>query len=379
MSSMTMLNSFDIGGKIASGPPSVVSTSSQRAPEYSAEEWEEQRERFTTLYQTPGLRLAQIQGIMKEKYRFHATLRQWKRKIKLWSLERNIKAAEGQFMVSLEAKRKHEEGKNTKFVVNGREVSEAKFSRIRRKLFKSILFGASIRTPANISYYTPRGDPSDHVPPQRRLSQQSSRHSHHIECFLCQKNIYGSEHNILQIFQVHVRSEHPGKDVLRCLEGFDVGTQVPGTVRTTRQLPSNHCGYVHGVETQRDGEEDVLVPIRLGRLSHVEDEVGNTRPYLSLTHAASCLTLRTEPRTDAHSEAMNQFLPQDMPFSTIDEQGDFEISGFAWTDFVEEPDAYFNQLHIPTADGTTFFEDWTWDDDWKSHWKADDGLTTVAF
>ena len=374
MLSGAMLNSFDIGNTIASGPPSVVSANSQRAREYSSEEWEEQRERFTALYQTPGLRLVEVQKIMKEKYLFEATLRQWKRKIKLWNLERNIKTAEGQFMVSIEAKRKHEEGKRTKFRVNGREVSEAKFARIRRKLFKTVLFNAaSTRTPANINYYTPRVDPSEHAPSQRQLSQQSSRHSHVVECFLCHRITTGSEHNILQVFQTHIRSEHPGKDVLRCLDGFDVATQVPGAVRTTRQLPSNHCGYVHGVETQRDGEEDILVPVRLGRLSHVEDEGGSTRPYLSLTHATSCLTLRAEPGTDTASEAINpsmQLLTQDMPFSKIDEQGDFE---FAFADFVEEPDAYFNQLHYPAADMNTFFEDWTWGDaEWKNPWKADD-------
>ena len=316
------------------------------------------------------------------------SLRQYKRKVKLWSLERNIKLDDSKFMVHKYTERKHE-GKPTTFTVNGREVTQAKFARIRRKLFRAFSpANPYIYTPNNIRYYTPRDapapNPSAHSPNQRRPSQSqptvfSLQNTHLIECFLCQVITYGLEIDIMQAFQSHILLCHPGYDVLRCLNGHDA-SNVPNAIRTTQQLPSNQVGYVHGVRT------DPFDTVRLGRLCHVGDEGGassaNTkRPYLTLTHASSCLTLRGEPRPDI------QLGSAPTPLSPFAMTASMEF-GHTQTDrtslapiptasqddeFQDEFDRYFDQVGFPQdeyAISVANFDEWEFEDDQKDYWRA---------
>jgi hypothetical protein len=60
--------------------------------------------------------------------------RQYKRKIKLWHLEKNVKDAEIQFIVYKQKKRKIFQDKDTVFHVRGRAVEPEKIARtVKRK------------------------------------------------------------------------------------------------------------------------------------------------------------------------------------------------------------------------------------------------------
>lgn len=81
-----------------------------RASEHPKHVWDARRERFTQLYRDEGKKLAEVQQILEHELGFFATYgsrsialtfadivrsqRQYKRKIKLWGLEKNIKAEE---------------------------------------------------------------------------------------------------------------------------------------------------------------------------------------------------------------------------------------------------------------------------------------------
>lgn len=293
-------------------------------------------------------------------------------------------------MVQKDAQRKHE-GKRTTFTVNGREVTQAKFARIRRKLFRTFSpANPYVYTPTNIRYYTPRDPPvsnpnypSSLSPTLRRSSQShptvfSLENTHLIECFLCQIVTHGLEINIMQSFQSHILSCHPGYDVLRCLNGYDAAS-VPNAIRTTQQLPSNQVGYVHGVRT------DPFDTVRLGRLCHVDDNGGASssstrRPYLTLTHATSCLTLRGEPRSDTPFDSAPSPLS---PFAMTSSM-EFGHAQAGWTSLASMPlgsledgsqdqfDTYFNQIDFPQdeyATSVTGFDGWEFEDDQKDYWR----------
>jgi hypothetical protein len=60
--------------------------------------------------------------------------RQYKRKIATWKLDKNIKDADMKVMLRKQRKRKLEEGKESKFEVNGRPVPPQKINRfVQRK------------------------------------------------------------------------------------------------------------------------------------------------------------------------------------------------------------------------------------------------------
>ncbi|OAL43115.1 hypothetical protein IQ07DRAFT_637274 [Pyrenochaeta sp. DS3sAY3a] len=67
-----------------------------RAPEHPEHVWEAHRHLFTKLYKVEKRKLAEVKRIMQDEHGFHATERQYKRKIKKWDLEKNSKATEKQ-------------------------------------------------------------------------------------------------------------------------------------------------------------------------------------------------------------------------------------------------------------------------------------------
>lgn len=303
---------------------------------------------------------------------------------------------DSKFMVQKDIQRKHE-GKRTTFTINGREVTQAKFARIRRKLFRTFSPARpSMFTPNNIRYYTPRDPPASnqthpvtHSPTQYRSSQShqsrpavfSLDNTHLIECFLCNVITYGLEIDIVQSFQSHILSSHPGYDVLRCLNGQDASS-VPNAIRTTQQLPSNQVGYVHGVRT------DPFDTVELGRLCHVDNDgeaITNTtkRPYLTLTHATSCLTLRGEPRPDIQFDSAPTTLSPFAMASSI-EAGHVQ-AGWDWNNlgsipsaplddgFQDEFDRYFDQIGLTQdeyAISVGNFDEWDYEDDEKDYWRV---------
>ncbi|KAK9774323.1 putative Clr5 domain-containing protein [Seiridium cardinale] len=130
----------------------------KRAREHSAEAWEAQREKFAELYSAKRLKLSSVMDIMLREEGFEATERQFKRKIELWGLEKNVKAKEKDVMLRKRALRKAAEGKETRFMLNGKEVGDHKLERYNKR--KGLLgdethMPPSPSTPTNLACYTP--------------------------------------------------------------------------------------------------------------------------------------------------------------------------------------------------------------------------------
>ena len=79
--------------------------------------------------------------------------RQYKRKIELWHLDKNVKDAEMQFIVYKHKKRKILEDKDTAFRVRGRPVEPGKIARTvkRKKISEDALLSAP--SPGAGEYY----------------------------------------------------------------------------------------------------------------------------------------------------------------------------------------------------------------------------------
>ncbi|KAK6073662.1 hypothetical protein SCUP515_08573 [Seiridium cupressi] len=136
----------------------ISNNTRKRAREHSAEAWEAQREEFTELYSAKRLKLSSVMDIMLREGGFEATERQFKRKIELWGLEKNVKAKEKDTMLRKRALRKAAEGKETRFMLNGKEVGDHKLERYSKS--KGLLgdethMPRSPSTPTNLTCYTP--------------------------------------------------------------------------------------------------------------------------------------------------------------------------------------------------------------------------------
>ncbi|KAM0820851.1 putative Clr5 domain-containing protein [Seiridium cardinale] len=132
----------------------------KRAREYSAEAWKAQREKFTELYSAKRLKLhvSSVMDFMLRERGSEATERQFKRKFELWGLEKNVKAKEKDVMLRKRALRKAVEGKETRFILNGKEVGDHKLERYTKR--KELLgdethMQPSPSTPTNLACYTP--------------------------------------------------------------------------------------------------------------------------------------------------------------------------------------------------------------------------------
>ncbi|KAE8447259.1 hypothetical protein EG329_010953 [Mollisiaceae sp. DMI_Dod_QoI] len=125
--------------------------------EHSAQVWEQHRERITQLYSVEDRSLDEVIALMQNQYGFTATQRQYKRRITLWRLDKNIKDSEIRFIAQTQVKRAREE-KETNFRVRGRDVDPEKISRAvkRKKISEDELLAMDAApTPSDISYDTP--------------------------------------------------------------------------------------------------------------------------------------------------------------------------------------------------------------------------------
>ncbi|KAF4635915.1 hypothetical protein G7Y89_g2195 [Cudoniella acicularis] len=126
--------------------------------EYTLAEWEAHREWFTDFYVGKDMKLPEVQKTMVSVHGFYATERQYKRKIKAWKLDKNIKEADMKIMLEKQLKRKRVEGKDTEFQLNGRAVPSQKMARFsqRKGLTEDEIMLEQIPTPGYISYQTPK-------------------------------------------------------------------------------------------------------------------------------------------------------------------------------------------------------------------------------
>ncbi|TKA70412.1 hypothetical protein B0A49_06210 [Cryomyces minteri] len=103
------------------------------AVKHSKEEWDSHRETITALYLVNDKGLKEVQDIMYTQHGFPATERQYLRKINEWNITKNIKDADMRIIYRKFLMRRIE-GKDTKFVVHGREVDIRKMHRfVQRK------------------------------------------------------------------------------------------------------------------------------------------------------------------------------------------------------------------------------------------------------
>lgn len=59
--------------------------------------------------------------------------KQYKKQLKAWGYEKNIKAHEMKAMLQIQRRRMEEEGKETRFIRRGREVPMGKLTRFRKR------------------------------------------------------------------------------------------------------------------------------------------------------------------------------------------------------------------------------------------------------
>ncbi|TGO47402.1 hypothetical protein BCON_0279g00010 [Botryotinia convoluta] len=136
-------------------PPSKI-TARPAPKEHSTEEWERQRLTFTQLYITEDKPLKEVMKIMEKEYGFHATPRQYKRRIEQWKLDKNIKENDMRVILRKDLKRKRE-GKNSEFRISGREIEPKKIQRFaqRYKVTEESILEFNVETPCYIDCNTP--------------------------------------------------------------------------------------------------------------------------------------------------------------------------------------------------------------------------------
>ncbi|KIN01170.1 hypothetical protein OIDMADRAFT_145279 [Oidiodendron maius Zn] len=133
--------------------------SSSRHSEYdhTSEEWEAQRDLFTHYYAVEDKPLREVKEIMENQYGFRATERQYKRRIALWNLDKNIKDSDMKVMLRVQLQRRNQEGKETAFYLHGRPVPHQKLERyLRRKaLSEADIMSWNMPLPSYITCHTP--------------------------------------------------------------------------------------------------------------------------------------------------------------------------------------------------------------------------------
>ncbi|KAK4098931.1 ankyrin [Parathielavia hyrcaniae] len=135
-------------------------------------DWAAHRSRIEDLYWIHDGKLREVMKIMADAHGFVATQKMYKKYLKDWGLEKNIKTRESIFMIGV-AERRRMANKETVFTRHGKPVDLRKLYRFRRrhKLLRDgmtdPLLEAQVSTPPHITYRTPEPDPSTSLlPPQ---------------------------------------------------------------------------------------------------------------------------------------------------------------------------------------------------------------------
>ncbi|KAL0931268.1 uncharacterized protein CTRU02_214003 [Colletotrichum truncatum] len=134
----------------------VPAATQLRRPE-TEQDWEDQRARITELYWEQDKDLNDVIEIMQQQYRFLATQKQYKLRIKRWKIEKNIKTSESQAMIRIQKQRQEHEGRSTTFILRKRKVPPEKIDRFakRQKRCEDGASPVSVPTPADLTYHTP--------------------------------------------------------------------------------------------------------------------------------------------------------------------------------------------------------------------------------
>ncbi|KAH8679269.1 Clr5 domain-containing protein [Ilyonectria robusta] len=92
------------------------------APRIPNAQWDAHKKQIRALYLVEDKTLDQTIEIMRERYGFSATDKQYVRKLKAWGMKKNVSRHQWKQSVSLVQKRKAE-GKETKLTIDGMVIS----------------------------------------------------------------------------------------------------------------------------------------------------------------------------------------------------------------------------------------------------------------
>lgn len=144
-----------------------------------SKEWDpEIRKAIYRLYVVDDQSLSEVKTLVEQNFGFQATERQYKRKIAAWRLDKNIKDEEMRAIISLQRRRKGEEGKESIFYVRDRLVDKRKINRFaqRKAVGEEASFSGSELIESlslDIQCYTP----TSKDPPKIRSRRWSNSHS----------------------------------------------------------------------------------------------------------------------------------------------------------------------------------------------------------
>ncbi|AEO69729.1 uncharacterized protein THITE_2120440 [Thermothielavioides terrestris NRRL 8126] len=142
-------------------------------------DWEGHRRKIEDLYWNQAKELPEVMQIMKDVYGFVATKKMYKKHLKAWGLEKNLKTAESIAMLKI-AERRRAANKDTRFTCRGRPVEPGKLRRFAKR-HNLVVDGAAnalsdqkVSTPPSITYTTPEPDPSNNSLPPAPLPYPES-------------------------------------------------------------------------------------------------------------------------------------------------------------------------------------------------------------
>ncbi|KAK3334156.1 Clr5 domain-containing protein [Cercophora scortea] len=159
-------------------------------------DWETYREAISELYWNREKELQEVIEIMQATHGFIATKKQFKKQLKGWGLEKNIKTREMIAMILIQKKRREEENKKTCFFVRNKRVSEEKLRRFLKR-YKMVEIeateaaAAQDEIPPDIRYCTPDPDESrDFRSPKTERSSLPAAYAEEEE-----KEVYATTEN----------------------------------------------------------------------------------------------------------------------------------------------------------------------------------------
>lgn len=146
-----------------------------------SEDWQQFRSIIKKLYRNDQMKLRDVRKYMEEKYNFVASEKQYKDRLAVWGVRKNIKAKEVQFMIRKQKKRATR-GKRTAFRVGGQEVDSKRIARFISR-YSSLWENEEdnsdnqeAETPSDMSCYTP--EPEGNLP--ATFASENSTTSTHV-------------------------------------------------------------------------------------------------------------------------------------------------------------------------------------------------------
>ncbi|MCJ1389929.1 hypothetical protein MMC18_002786 [Xylographa bjoerkii] len=118
-------------------------------------DWEGHRGMLSELYITQDHSLDQVMEHMSSTYNFHAKMRAYKERFKLWGFDKNVPAHDMAAIVALVEKRKREDGKESLVFFKGRLIKTMKMERYKRRKMVQEKIGEPAALPSHIRCETP--------------------------------------------------------------------------------------------------------------------------------------------------------------------------------------------------------------------------------